>query len=325
MLFLEGRCHHVKESAMLKLKSVNLKKERLETLIIPVCEDKSFHETPTVATLVARAKALVEFKGAKGDEISFYAPTEIMADRVIFLGLGAARDVTAESFRELAGNAVKKCIKMKLTDLHLMVPSTRKTGIETSVLLTALLEGACLGNHVFDRYKKEKKEIPLTQITLVAPPAAVRDFAHLPARIAAICQGTVTARNWVSMPPNDKTPAQFARAISDEAAQTDLTIRVLDEKALQRKKFGAMLAVAAGSANRPQLLVMEHKPPAAAKTIALIGKGVTFDSGGINLKSSESLDGMKMDMAGAAAVAATLITASRLNTKTHLVGVLPLA
>ena len=99
---------------------------------------------------------------------------------------------------------------------------------------------------------------------------------------------------------------------------------VLDEKKLKQKKFGALLAVAAGSQHRPRVLILEHNPEGAQKTIALVGKGVTFDAGGINLKTSASLDGMKMDMAGAAAVAATLITASKLNLNLHIIGVLPL-
>lgn len=309
---------------MLKLTSVNLKKEHTRTLIIPVCEDKTIHENKTILALIARAREQAAFKGAKGDDVRFYAPPEIKADQVTFLGLGSFGGISAESFRELAGTAVKKCIQMERTDLHLMVPPARKTGMETAVLLTALLEGACLGNHIFDRYKKEKKETPLTQITLVAPPAVVRDFDGLPARVATVCRGTILAREWVTIPANDKKPAQFSRLISEAAAKTGLNVNVLDEKTLRRKKFGALLAVGAGSTNRPRLLVLEHKPKGAKKTVALVGKGVTFDSGGINLKSSSGLDGMKMDMAGAAAVAATLITASRLNLDVHLVGVMPL-
>ncbi|MBW2593644.1 MAG: leucyl aminopeptidase [Deltaproteobacteria bacterium] len=309
---------------MLKLVSVNFKTDQMETLVIPVCEDRQIHENKTVTALIAEAQKLREFTGKKGDEVMFYSPPEIKTERILFLGLGKYKNLTTGSLRELSGRAVKKAIKTKLKSCHIAVPSAGKTELHTDLVLEAMLEGACLGNHIFDKYKYEKKESPLELITLIAPPAAAKKFSHLPLQVSAVCSGTILAREWVSTPSNEKTPAKFAKSIMNRAEATDLEISVLDEKKLKRKKFGALLAVAAGSKNRPRLLMLEHKPQNAKKTIALIGKGVTFDSGGINLKPSGSLDGMKMDMAGAAAVAATLITASKLNLNLHIIGVLPL-
>ena len=309
---------------MLKLISVNSKNDRMETLVIPVCEDRQIHENKTVTTLIAEAEKLREFTGGKGDEIIFYASPKIKANRILLLGIGKFKNFTTGSLRELSGTAVKKCIKLKLESCHIVVPSARKTGLQADRVLEAMLEGACLGNHIFDRYKHTKKQTPLELMTLVVPPSTAKKFSHLPLQVSAACAGTILAREWVSTPSNDKTPVKFAKSIIEEARATDLKISVLDEKKLTQKKFGALLAVAAGSKNRPRLLIMEHKPKGVKETIALIGKGVTFDSGGINLKSTGSLEGMKMDMAGAAAVAATLITASKLNLNFHIIGVLPL-
>ncbi|OQY05007.1 MAG: leucyl aminopeptidase [Desulfobacteraceae bacterium 4572_123] len=309
---------------MLILKSVNFKKDRLETLIIPVCEDRQIHESKTVTALIAEAEKLREFTGKKNDEIMFYSSPEIKTGRILFLGLGKFKNLTTGSLRELSGRAVKKSIKIKLKNCHIAVPAAGKTGLQADLVLEAMLEGACLGNHIFDKYKYEKKETPLELITLVVPPATAKKFNYLPLQVSAVCSGTIMAREWVSTPSNEKTPAQFARSIMARAGTTGLKISVLDEKKLKQKKFGALLAVAAGSKHRPRLLMLEHKPKNAKKTIALIGKGVTFDSGGINLKPAGALDGMKMDMAGAAAVAATLITASKLNFNHHIIGVLPL-
>ena len=97
-----------------------------------------------------------------------------------------------------------------------------------------------------------------------------------------------------------------------------------DEKALAENGFGALLAVGQGSLARPRLVILEYRPKDAAKTVCLIGKGVTFDSGGLNLKVGGSMEGMKMDMAGSAAVAGTLISAARLKPKVNVVGILPL-
>ena len=309
---------------MLKLKSVDFKKDRMEILVIPVCEDRQIHENKTVTALIAEAGNLREFAGKKDDEVILYSSPEIKTGRILFLGLGKFKDLTTGSLRELSGRAVKKCIRLKLESCHMAVPAAGKTGLQTDLVLEAMLEGACLGNHIFDKYKYEKKETSLALITLIVPPGSAEKFSHIPMQVSAACSGTILAREWVSTPSNEKPPAKLAGSIMDRARATDLKISVLDEQELKREKFGALLAVAAGSQNRPKLLILEHKPEGAGKTIALIGKGVTFDSGGINLKPSGSLDGMKMDMAGAAAVAATLITASKLNFNLHIVGVLPL-
>lgn len=309
---------------MLKLKSVNFKNDRMEALVIPLCEDRQIHTNKIITALIAEAVNLREFTGKKDDEVIFYSSPKIKTGRILFLGLGKLKNITTGALRELSGRAVKKCIKLKLESCHIAVPSAKKIGLQTDLVLEAMLEGACLGNHIFDKYKYEKKEISLELITLIAPPAAAEKFKHIPLQVSAVCSGTILAREWVSTPSNDKTPAKFAKSVMKQAGTTDLKISVLDEKKLKQKNFGALLAVAAGSRNRPRLLIMEHKPKGAKKTIALIGKGVTFDSGGINLKPAGSLDGMKMDMAGAAAVAATLITASKLNYNLHIIGVLPL-
>ncbi len=309
---------------MLKLQSVNLKKDRMETLVIPVCEDRQLHENKTLTALIAEAEKFQEFAGGKKDELIFYSFPEINTGHILFLGIGKFKDLTTGTLREVSGRAVKKCIKIKRESCHIAVPSARKTGLQADLMLEAMLEGACLGNHLFDHYKYKKKEAPLGEMTLIAGPSTVKKFSHLPFQVSAACAGTILAREWVSTPSNDKTPAKFAKSIMEKAGATHLKISVLDEKELTQKKFGALLAVAAGSQNSPRLLILEHNPEGATKTIALVGKGVTFDSGGINLKPSGSLDGMKMDMAGAAAVAATLITASKLDLDLHIVGVLPL-
>ena len=112
--------------------------------------------------------------------------------------------------------------------------------------------------------------------------------------------------------------------IAAEARRAGLRVMVWREAELRRRKFGALLAVAAGSRNRPALVILEHKPRGARGTVALVGKGVTFDSGGINLKTGPTIAEMKADMAGGAAVAATLAAAARLGLKRHVVGLIPL-
>ena len=309
---------------MIHLKSVDLKKEKIESLIIPVCEDMNVFEDKNIVSLIRKAKKIKEFKGDKDEEVTLYNLPEVKAERVIFMGLGKLEKVDMDPLRIMVGKAVKALIMKKLSDVLIAVPLAGKINMEMSSVLEAMLEGACLGNHLFDKYKKEKKHKPLKKINFLVKPDEVRKYSRLSSRVKTVCQGTILAREWVSTPSNDKRPDRFARSIVTLARKENLKVTVLGEKELKQKKFGAIMAVAAGSMSKPRLVVLEHNPRGATKTVALVGKGVTFDSGGINLKPSAGLDEMKADMSGAASVAATMITAAKLKSKLRVIGIIPI-
>ncbi|MBU4463806.1 MAG: hypothetical protein KKB05_07705, partial [Proteobacteria bacterium] len=277
---------------MLKLTSIDLKKVKTETLIIPVCEDKTIHDSPTISLLIKKAKQLKEFTGKKDDEVIFYDIKEVKAKRVMFLGLGKLEKIDAEALRTFAGRAVKKCMKINLPEVLLAVPCGKNIKIDIASALEAMMEGAFLGNHIFDKYKQEKKIKPLKEIDLLVKPDEAKKYSGLPTRVSTVCAGTILAREWVSTPSNYKRPEQFTRSIVAFAKKENLTVRVLNEKALKQKGFNAMLAVAAGSQSKARMVILEYNPKRAGKKrIALVGKGVTFDSGGINLKPTGSLEG----------------------------------
>jgi leucyl aminopeptidase len=152
----------------------------------------------------------------------------------------------------------------------------------------------------------------------------VKKHQGLTGRIETLCEGTRMARDWVSMPANDKGPRALAGQITASARKAGLTVEVLSERELKEQKFGALLAVSRGSERKPCLVTLRHTPEGAEKTLLLVGKGITFDSGGLNIKQAAGMELMKMDMAGAAAVAAALVTAARLDVKARVIGVLPL-
>jgi leucyl aminopeptidase len=309
---------------MLALKSGNLNKINVKTWIVPVCEDADIHVDKTILSLVEKIKRFNEFKGRKEDELVLYDPGEVNALRIIFTGLGKSAKLTAESFRAMAGKAVKTCIRHGIDEAMLVVPPENKVSLEFAALLEAVLEGAFLSNHIFDAYKNEKKLAPLKQVHFYTGSKTHRKNDLLVFRVETICRWTLAAREWVSMPSNDKRPEAFAEFIRSHAAGQKLKITVMDENALKKGKFGGILAVASGSASKPRMILMEYRAARAKKTIVLVGKGVTFDSGGINLKLSGSIEDMKMDMAGAAAVTATLFAAAELAPSVNVVGVIPL-
>ncbi len=310
---------------MLELKSVHLQKGEIETLVIPVCEDKEIHDNQTINSLIRKAKKTEEFKGEKDEEITFYNPAQTSVKRVIFKGLGKLEKVDTESLRKVAGSTVKNCIKKDFSEVLIAVPAPKKIRQEMSDILEAMMEGAFLGNHLFDKYKEEKKHKPLEQISLFVTSETAKKFSRLISQVTAVCEGTILAREWVTTPSNEKSPVELAKSIVTIAEKEKLRATVLDVKALRKHKLNAILAVASGSENAPRMVVLEYKPKGAKKTIALVGKGITFDSGGINLKPGSASKDMKTDMAGAAAVAAAMITIAKLGAaKVNVVGLLPL-
>jgi leucyl aminopeptidase len=163
----------------------------------------------------------------------------------------------------------------------------------------------------------------LDRLAFLVPSRLARQHRDLPRRVATVCGGTLLAREWVSMPANDKRPAQFVQALTQRARAENLDVTVLDQKALQQEQFGALLAVGGGSDSKPALVLIDYNPKGARRSLALVGKGVTFDAGGLNLKPTGSIEEMKVDMAGAAAVAATMIVLARLKPKLRVVAALP--
>ena len=310
---------------MIKLISGDLKKIKIDALIIPVCEDNEIDDNELISSLCSKAKSLNEFKGEKGEEVVFYENTEVKSDRVVLMGAGKLEKIDTEALRSLAGKAVKQAIKRKLEEITIAVPEAAKLNIKTQDLLQALLEGGYLGNHLFDKYKKEKKENPLKLINFLVSTDTEKKFSSLPERVKSVCSSTIMAREWVTTPSNDKRPEQFIKSIMTNAEKEGLKVNLLNEEELQQKKFGSLLAVAAGSSSRPGVVVLEYMPETKnqKKTLALVGKGVTFDSGGINLKPTGSLEDMKTDMSGAAAVAASLIAIAQIKPDINVVGVIP--
>jgi len=308
---------------MITLKSIDITKKKISTLAIPVCEDKPIHDG-VLEKLAQKALAFKEFDGKDGQELVLYDLPGLKTERAVFLGLGKYKKIDPEKLRQSSGKMVKNCITRSLKEVFIAAPSDGLLKMEASPMLAALLEGGCLGNHIFDKYKKKKEKKPLRAVNVITSPGNSRKCRGLASRVATICSSTLLARDWVSTPANDKRPGAFSRMIVQAAKKEKLKTRVLTEKELRKGKYGAILAVGKGSQDKPRLVELAYAPKGAKKTIALIGKGVTFDTGGINLKPSGAIEDMKIDMSGAAAVAATLIAVAKLKPKVKVVGVIPI-
>lgn len=309
---------------MLELKTVNLKRAKVDTLVVPVCEDQMIHTDDAVISMIDTARAYEEFSGKKGEILTLFQPADTNITRAVFFGLGKAETLDGESFRSIGGKAVGFCINAGLPKMTIATPSAAGLKIAAETLFQSTMEGVSLGNHIFDRYKREKEKVPVKKVILMATAAQKKAYADLANVVGAVCGASAMARDWVSTPSNDKRPEAFADILQKEAKAAGLKVKVMDERWLEKQQFGAMLAVGQGSSAKSRLVVVEYAPRGAKQTVALVGKGVTFDSGGINLKPSGSIETMKMDMAGAAAVAGTMLAVAKLKPGVKVVGVMPL-
>lgn len=309
---------------MITLTSKSIETSKMEMLAIPVCEDIQIHDDGPIQRLASQATALKEFNGKKEQQVTLYHPAGTKIQRCVSLGVGPQATLDTETLRAAAGKAVQTAITAKCRRLDIATPLAPSMAMEPRDVIIALMEGALLSNHIFDQYKKKSEKKPLRQITLVMPAAAARKYRKWIAPTTAVCQAATLAREWVNTPSNEKVPARFAGAIRTAAKGRGLQTSVWDNAQLKKKKMGALMAVAMGSSNPPRFVEMRYTAKGAKKTIVLVGKGVTFDTGGINLKPTAGLNTMKIDMSGAAAVAAAMTALHALKLKHRVVGIMPL-
>ncbi len=297
----------------------------IDTLAIPVCEDADIHDSPVIQQLVSKAVSLEEFSGKARESLTLYDLPETDIHRAVFFGLGKQADIKTEDLRIFSGKIVNKCISAGLDQVELVVPTPRWVGLEPAMVVRTMAEGAVLANHVFDYYKDLRDKKPLKKIRLLVKPTDYQLYGDMMSQIVRICRATHLARNWVNIPANDKRPEHFAEILMEAGNKAGLKTRLLDTLRLERMGCGAILAVAGGSQSPARMVVMEHFPNRkSAATVVLVGKGVTFDSGGLHLKGSQNLQGMKADMAGAATVAATMTVLPGMELGLNVVGIMPL-
>ncbi len=239
-----------------------------------------------------RLDALAE--GAAPGEAKFRA--EAAGGRVVFRGTISTRD--AESIRSAAASVVDEASRLELEQVSVAIPPLAELDLEQFFI------GLHLAGYRFDQYRQASKpEHPCPASVLVE--TAV-DASGALARALAISSAVALARDLVNEPPSVMTPSRFAEIAGSVAASSGLQIRVWDEEECRRERLGGLLGVAAGSVQPPRVVKASYVPGGAKERVALVGKGITFDSGGLSLKQPGSMMTMKTDMSGAAAVLAAL-------------------
>ncbi|MCJ7554670.1 MAG: leucyl aminopeptidase [Ignavibacteriaceae bacterium] len=213
--------------------------------------------------------------------------------------------------------------------LHIFIPSIRNVREyfkDEEYYYQTFIEGVYYGNYSFDRYKSDKKKLRELNVLFYADDLKKLKSAIIKARNTM--EGVVFARDLQNEPGNNLTPQKFANRLK-ELKNTGIRVRVFSEDEIKRMKMGGLIAVGQGSVNKPRFIVLEYKSgkkkSKRLKKIALVGKGITFDSGGISIKPSANMGEMKGDMSGAAVVAGTVLAAAKNNLPVHLYGIIPSA
>jgi leucyl aminopeptidase len=265
-------------------------------------------------------------KGSAEEVLTLASVPGVAAPLVVLTGLGAGTARTtsfdAEVLRRAAGAAVRSL--KAASKVVVALPGADAASV------AAVGEGAALGAYRYAGVRgpaAKNTGSTVTAVTVVTSSARDKAVKAAAARAAVLAEAKAYARDLVNTPPNKLFPQTFAESVRERAgsSRAKVTVRVLDEKALAKGGFGGIVGVGQGSVNPPRLVTLSWAPAKASHSVALVGKGITFDSGGLCIKPPASMLTMKSDMAGAAAVAATVFAAAELGLPVAVTGYLCLA
>ncbi len=262
-----------------------------------------------------------DFKGELKQTSLLYTRGAIAAPRIGLVGLGKSENFNPEKARQAAAKIAQSIRDLGAKTFAIPLPPDTPEGI-----IQAIIEGFLLGLYQFNLHKTQDldKIKALEAITII-----VDDEDSLPAAEQAIeigeiiAQGTILARDLSNQPANYLTPTMLADKAKTVADTTGLKCEILELAELKEKGFGALVGVAQGSQEEPRFIILEHFPEGDVKdSVVYVGKGITFDSGGLSLKPSRGMDEMKHDMSGAAAVLGAMQAIGRLRPNLHVVGLI---
>jgi leucyl aminopeptidase len=267
-----------------------------------------------------------DFRGKLGETAVLYSRNSIPTRRIILVGLGKQEKFDLEAVRRAAGAAAKQAQTLRLNHLATIVHGGGVGGLDAGAAAQATVEGTLSALYQFEQLQTpEEPTHPLTALTIVERNAAAMDAVTTAAAAAeAIMAGVYLARDLVNLPPNIATPTYLADTARDIAETHNMKITVGDREWAAEHKMGAFLAVAKGAGEPPYFIVMEHNGDQTdLPAIVLVGKGITFDTGGISIKPSANMGDMKSDMGGAATVLGTMKTVGLLNLPLRVIAIAP--
>ena len=268
-----------------------------------------------------------EFKAELGEMITVHPMGKLAAKRVVVMGLGSQKKMNAQSIRRASAIASRHTQQTGAQQIALALHS-KEWNIDLDNSIQAEVEGALLGLYTFKKYKHANTNgngHSITRINLLANHAIEPGLSLAVDQGIALAEATNFARDLVNEPPNVLTPSELANRANAMAKRFGLECQVLDRPEMQELGMGGLLGVAQGSAEPPKFIILRYRgaPERENQGIALVGKGITFDTGGISLKSPEGMHQMKGDMAGAAAVIGAMYAIATLKPAMNVTALVP--
>lgn len=277
--------------------------------------------------LPEQVQAAVEAYAAKPDDMfaigtisELVIPQEEGLLTVVVAGCGVGEECKPVAFRRAAGEAARALHQAKVTQAVVAAPILTNT--KRGAYLEAVVEGLYLGAYTFTEFKSEAKAAPECAVTLCS---AIPEAEALVAKAQVSAEAVCYTRDLVNRPGNVVNPEVMASAARKLAQELPLEVEVLDEVQMAERKMGAILAVGQGSANPPRMITLKYNGADAAPYVAYVGKGITFDSGGISIKPDDGMGEMKDDMSGAGAVLGAMKAIATLGLKCNVIGILACA
>lgn len=262
-----------------------------------------------------------EFKGTFGSSILVYTPGKRPIKKILLLGLGKKEKFTDESARICAGKAAQKAKELGVREFSILQFSNLDEG-----LVEAMTEGATLALYSFDKYKEPKEPTTKVEEFSILLSSDSPKFQSIADKAALVAEAVNFARDLGNLPPNDCAPAQLASTALSLAQEHGMKARIIDRYELENMGMGGIVAVGKGSNNPPKLIILEYHGNTSdpqQKPYLLVGKAVTFDSGGISIKPGEKMDEMKFDKCGGCTVLAVMRAVASMKLAVNVVGIVP--
>ncbi|MDO8616639.1 MAG: leucyl aminopeptidase [Dehalococcoidia bacterium] len=278
---------------------------------------------------IGRLIADGEIKGKKNEVVLVHTLGRIPAARVLVAGLGKQKDFGLDTVRNLMGSCLRRARGASATSVATILHGAGIAGLAPEACAQAIAEGAVMGAYRFRRYKHNEDDTSkdIETLAIVESDAAKLDAVRRGVERGVILgQAANHTRDLANEPANELPPAKFAERAQALAGDAGLECEVLDEQTLRELGMGALLGVGVGSAQPPCFIILRYRGrPDSDQTIGLIGKGITFDSGGISIKPAAGMEAMKGDMSGGAAIISAMWALGKLRPAVNVTGLVPAA
>jgi leucyl aminopeptidase len=306
-----------------------------EVLVLMHCEGEALAKhgaVPLDRALGGSLGRLVqskEFEGKANEVLLYHTQDKALAKRLVLVGLGKKNEVTLETIRQAMGSAVKRVRQAKVGSFAVVLPTVKPGKLSWVEVAQAMVEGAILGSYQFTTYRSEAASgQDVTEMKILAPQKdQLRQVTEGVRRGVATAEATVFVRDLCNHPSNILTPTRVADEAKTVAKTDGITIKILEQKEMEQLGMGALLGVSRGSQEPPKFIILEYNGTKKKdeRPVVLVGKTITFDTGGISLKPAENMEHMKADMTGGAEVLASIRAAARLKLPLRLISILPVA